>query len=125
MEVAPGERYGILLQSAQAGLDSLLVQYVNMNSGAIWNTQHVRITVGELAVHQRTNILPGVVSPNPASDYISVTAKNGERVVITDVLGREVGRSVFTGQKLDIHSLPNGVYTLTLTSSQARFMVAR
>ncbi|HRZ98301.1 MAG TPA: T9SS type A sorting domain-containing protein [Paludibacter sp.] len=53
-----------------------------------------------------------VVCPNPATNYI--LTPNAQKVTITDLNGR-ILKEAFNAEKVDVHSLANGVYIVKAT----------
>ena len=63
------------------------------------------------------------ISPNPASDYFSINMNGNENVnvKIIDVLGNNIyNETISTNKKIDISDFKNGVYFVTVQSSELK-----
>jgi plastocyanin len=126
VDVAPGERYGVLLSASELRSDSVRIEYVNMNTGAVWNTQRVSISINTLAVRNaRASGVALSVYPNPASNELFVRGALPGSFTIFDPLGRIVKQGNLNGGTVRIAGLAPGSYTLRTGALQARFMIAR
>jgi FtsP/CotA-like multicopper oxidase with cupredoxin domain len=107
VEVAPGERYGMMLTMPDQLNDVVRIEYVNMNTDSIWNTQRVPISTSALKVASPDQ---SVVNPypNPAS-AILYFGSDKSQVIAVDVLGRSFSVPNHGGT-LDISTLPAGAY---------------
>jgi hypothetical protein len=106
-----------------------------VNSRGIWRTKENFVNSLEDDVEQfSTNDLELSISPNPASDFITISLSNKglkpfvttDKVQIFDVLGIEV-MSVVTGldlsaQKIDVSNLPVGVYFIRIGTRVEKFV---
>jgi len=57
------------------------------------------------------------VYPNPAADYIEISAPVDVDIVIRDMNGRVVV-SEQSGKKINVQSLPNGIYTIMIADKK-------
>lgn len=59
------------------------------------------------------------IYPNPAKDVINITTSNFDpkTVVIYDVLGKQVLKTVITSQPINISNLKSGVYIVNITEN--------
>ncbi|MCP4443345.1 MAG: multicopper oxidase domain-containing protein [Aureispira sp.] len=127
----PGERYGLLLEATGAITDSIQIEYFDLNTQAIQNTQNVPVQIsGTVAVAELSNEQPSIscsVWPNPANTQVHLNVAllqsellNGE---LLDINGRMVHQfSTFlakgnTSLTLPITELGTGVYFLKLKTS--------
>ena len=77
-------------------------------------------TTNEYWEIQELNAETVAVYPNPANDVVNVIADNAKITLMT-IQGRFVGISVENNNKIDISSLPSGVYLLKIESSEGIF----
>ena len=65
------------------------------------------------------------VSPNPASDVLTVSGPNWTNAIVMDLQGREVLNTHVAGGKLVIATLPAGAYVVRLTDATGTKGMAR
>jgi FtsP/CotA-like multicopper oxidase with cupredoxin domain len=70
LEILPGERYQLLLQSTIEFIDSITIQYFNLNSQIVENTQNVPIEISGFASVFTDNLNEINVYPNPVTDFL-------------------------------------------------------
>lgn len=84
-------------------------------------------TVGYISVEQLA-ANRAVISPNPAHDFITVSAKSElEYVRIYDLSGKKVFEEAVQGtqSKLKVNSLPQGVYILKITDTEQQIYTGK
>ena len=118
IEIAPGERYGIMLESTNSGNDVIKVEFINMNTDSVWSTQSIPIVFSQATVKtaepDETEI---VVRPNPAISIVAILGQrlNGSLADIECInsLGEVVVKTNGTlPVYMDVHSLPSGIYSV-------------
>jgi len=59
--------------------------------------------------------------PNPASGFVNIETKNpgDKHVVVYDMLGKQVIKTVVGGSELNISALKSGIYNLSVTQDNA------
>lgn len=131
LEVAPGERYGIMLEATTEFSDSVTVQFVNMNTDSVWNVQQVPVEIrGHIGV-EKPDISPIqlTVSPNPAQDWAylnwSLPKAGAATISVLDVNGRTVIQSeefltIRGGKSLSLAGLAPGIYWVELVQEEMR-----
>jgi FtsP/CotA-like multicopper oxidase with cupredoxin domain len=73
VEVAPGERYGVLLTADRIAQDNIAVEFVNMNTDSVWSTQHIPVIIQDASVVEKQSLDPSlIVYPNPATDIAKI-----------------------------------------------------
>jgi FtsP/CotA-like multicopper oxidase with cupredoxin domain len=121
IEVAPGERYGVLLQPTEMFSGSVAVQYRSMNTGEIWNTQNVTVAISPLAVGHDSE-LHSAPYPNPAANLLHVPFEG--HYAISDIMGvvRLEGR---TDGEIQLGTLPPGSYRLVSSGLSWKFAIVK
>lgn len=79
-------------------------------------------TLNWLLATQNQQALNGIsITPNPASDFISVNGDfNNESITIYNLLGQKISeQTIATNDKIDVSQLAVGVYSLQFNSSKA------
>ena len=120
IEIAPGERYGVLLDATQATLDSILIEYVNMNTDSVWGRQFVQVNTLQSGVSdvQTGNYVS--IFPNPAQNNITVISdlEISERaeIAVFDALGKEVYHNSLETfpESIDLSNVPAGIYSIII-----------
>lgn len=122
--VYPGERYGVLGESNMALLDSIQVDYLDMMTGTLKNTQYVKLNIqvpNEIKEHETDIELQ--LMPNPVQENLiaQVQSNGGEATIrITSIAGSLVksevvqlvaGTSVL---ELNLANLEAGSYVLSI-----------
>ncbi len=61
-----------------------------------------------------------IIYPNPASDFLTINAKSKvEKISILDISGKKINVKL-EGDKIDVRSLPSGVYIIGIKTSKGR-----
>lgn len=127
IEIAPGERYGILLDAASNKLDNINVEFVNMNTDSIWSVQHVPVIITSSSVDDSYSSSGDLqIFPNPTESSVtfSFSKKENDQAIIqvTDILGKTVysGNAILPLQ-LDIRSFPSGIYRASVKTKNRSF----
>lgn len=130
MEIAPGERYGILLNASNEHTDSIRVEFSNMNTDSVWNIQYIPVIINPVSVvydPKETTRLS--VFPNPATSSItfsfSAVESGHSHIKIMNMLGEIVYQKtgVFPLQ-VDLSSFPSGTYTSEVTAPHGRYITS-
>jgi len=127
VEVYPGERYGVLVESSVPVLDSIEVHYFGMMTGAAENVQYVKV---DIRVPDQVVELPNIsgltLAPNPTDLELKVAfdVQNEVELAIrvVGVDGRlvlsEYSRTFPSGHQMviiDTSLLPGGQYVISFT----------
>lgn len=115
--IMPGERFSVLLQPFLQDTASIAVDYLDMNTGNVMNTNVVPVMIsGVVGIHE-INMQRAHLYPNPAIDFVySTLLATPCYAEIINCFGKRMISGIFAG-KLDVSMLPAGVYV-------ARFDVA-
>ncbi len=130
LEIMPGERYGVLLQSS-VDLNSVLsVDYFDLNTGSVVNTQNVNVTVEGLVGHdelQEPN--EWTIYPNPSTDVITLKAPDlpaGEYEIFaitnSGMIAAHQQINLMQPKELihlDLSDLQSGTYTIVLATNKS------
>jgi len=76
------------------------------------------------AVHELAPVTVAI-APNPASDVITVPDVRWTKASVMDLQGRTMQRSTLNNARLDVSTLPAGLYMLRLQDSDGREGIAR
>lgn len=124
LEIAPGERYGVLLNPSAQLSENISVEYMDMNTDSIWSTQLVPVSINGFAGGNEKNTAAGgsfevIPNPNQGKFLLKIFPKKGEiyELVITDVSGNAVFRSkIQDAPSIISPGLEKGIYFCTLFS---------
>jgi hypothetical protein len=106
-------------------------------TGTGWNyiayylIDDVSVTDCTVGLAEQPQVMPLVVSPNPASDHIQfeLNISTAGYAEVVDITGRKVmQQQLLPGQKVhraDIQKLPNGVYMITVMAGGRRLAAGR
>lgn len=125
IEVFPGERFGALLLPLHEMEETIVVQYLNLNTEIVENEQFI-----DVEIEGYLNI-PSIASqdlriiPNPSSETISFLGNNGliegiNEIFIYDISGKLIQKTQPNKNDLytmNIAHLPSGVYFLRILTS--------
>ncbi len=122
LDVYPGERYGIILNPTTQFNDSVRIEYLNMNTNIVENTQYVKVDIEGFL--ENKNILETnnnyAIFPNPATKEVNIRfdnkSKEKSNYVIYDITGQVVyrGSTIKSEIKLKISNFQKGIYFLNL-----------
>ena len=123
LEILPGERYQVLLESTIEFSDSISVDYFNLNTQYIVNTQLVPVnlsgfvSVSEVFENQVT------IYPNPVKDKLFLSNFIGE-FAIHDVSGKFIveGFASNTNSSIDVGELSKGIYFIKTNNTTTKFI---
>lgn len=93
VEFTSGERYGIMLAASGEGVDSIEVQFVNVNNNQVLAREYVPITIkGHVGIKQATQQNFIQFYPNPAEDILFFRSDKSlfTLVDIFDITGRKI-----------------------------------
>lgn len=121
VEVFPGERYGVMLTPSEEMLDSISVQYINMNNKRIGGTENVNVSIGFPNSINKKNLNLFSLFPNPASEFINIklsgNSKNND-LLLFNSMGQVVKeyklQGVLDEQALSLEGIESGIYFLSL-----------
>ncbi|MEZ4938777.1 MAG: multicopper oxidase domain-containing protein [Crocinitomicaceae bacterium] len=119
LHIYPGERYGVLLNSSSELVDSVLVDYLNLNTGLNENRQKVPVSIQGFAMVENLKISKFLVYPNPTDNILNISIlEDTDRVeiIVFGLDGRELMRKVAENQeiKLQVGDLPKGIYVVRI-----------
>lgn len=122
--VSPGERYGVILTPSAQFTGNILVQYMNMNTDSVWNTQNVPVVInGFYSVEELRKHNGFSVFPNPSNSVVIIQSPGVtiRRLEVYNLLGELLisDNTVFFGQhELAIETLPPGCYIFIAYSDE-------
>lgn len=93
--------------------------YIGDAGDPFQDSMDVQVSLSAAAITEVTPTLNVSVSPNPASDYVNITAEgvDGATVRIMDVLGNKIMTSKIVGSKsIDVSEYRNGIYFIIVES---------
>ncbi|MBT6515520.1 MAG: T9SS type A sorting domain-containing protein, partial [Crocinitomicaceae bacterium] len=129
-EIYPGERYGVLAESATPVLDSIEVHYFDMMTGALKDIQYVKV---DIRIPNNVDELPNLtdlqIAPNPTDYELKVMfellrdSEIGFRIVSID--GRLIQSEILTNYAhgrqviaINTSSFSAGQYIISLTDGE-------
>lgn len=127
LEIYPGERFGILSTSNIEYTDSIAVEYFDLNTGIIHDTQYIEIKVegvfGTNDLEQQS--LAFNVWPNPSNGLFTLdfaTLNSKKTIQVYDHLGRIIaGHTTNLAQyQLDLSTVASGVYFVEVIAGDRR-----
>jgi hypothetical protein len=126
LEIFPGERYGSLLSVDALLTDSILVEYVDLNTHNVINTQKVSVEFDDILAISPNKVNNIRIYPNPASNYIDIeipnTVTENRQLTILTLNGKIISETkLLDGNvnpvRIDTGDLPNGIYLVRLSNS--------
>lgn len=121
--VSPGERYGVMLNPNAQLIDSIPLNYIDLNTGQVANTQYIDVNIiGYIGIENLDDLLLSIF-PNPALAVVNIRVGNisdlGSALVVTNISGQKVLTQVITSQEqvLDISSLTSGTYFIQIAGN--------
>lgn len=122
VELLPGERYGVILSPTEELMDSIKVEYFNLNTELIHSVQSVAISVdGFLSTEETTVRKTLSIYPNPAIDFISVNSSETiEYIIIYDITGKLLLSHYNVGKQkiISTSNWPNGSYQILVRENE-------
>ena len=130
IEILPGERYGVLVESAIEFQDVVTIEYFNLNTGNVENTQQAIVNIsGFVGIEEKNNSFEEIdLFPNPATNKIFIRLNEDysakKEVFITDLLGHRIlekTETLFNNEllELDVSSISSGTYIVNIQSSNS------
>mmetsp|Transcript_41479 Transcript_41479/g.54578 ORF Transcript_41479/g.54578 Transcript_41479/m.54578 type:complete len:433 (-) Transcript_41479:6-1304(-) len=110
IDVYPGERFGVMLEANSEFNDVVQVQYVDMNTHQVANTQEVDLTVSGFVGLDETVDQSFYAYPNPAATSVKLPLSG--TWYATDLSGRQAQKIQSSGKTFNITSLKEGTYLL-------------
>jgi len=119
----PGERYQVLLKSAVEFSDSISVDYFNLNTQNIENTQMIPVNVSGSVSVAEAFVSELSIYPNPVNDKLFLSNFTGE-FLIHDVTGKSViqGSISSTNSSVDVSELSKGIYFIKTDNTTTKFI---
>jgi len=120
LEILPGERYQLLLQSTIEFIDSITIQYFNLNSQIVENTQNVPIEISGFASVFTENLNEINVYPNPVTDFLYFQYYV-KQIDIYNINGSLI-YSVNNSNQVYVSHLEKGIYFVKLNTEIYKFI---
>lgn len=115
LEIYPGERYGVLVEAVSEFNGAIDVEYINLNTQEVENTQSVDVNIeGFIGLNELED--ETFLYPNPATDVVR-TSENGDWLVF-DISGKQLNTIRSEQNQLDVKHLNNGMYLLVSPQNQ-------
>ncbi|MDG1842183.1 MAG: multicopper oxidase domain-containing protein [Crocinitomicaceae bacterium] len=126
IEIYPGERYGVLAKSAIPINDSIQIQYFDMMTGELKNTQYVSVEITDAnKLSEFGDLTELTLVPNPVDNELSVnfnllkkiplsyriTSYDGKLIFAKNLPNFDLGKNSF---KINTSSLKSGRYLMSL-----------
>lgn len=126
VDIFPGERFGVMLEADTEFNGVVQIQYVDLNTQNITNTQEIDLTVSGFVGLEDEEAVAQLVFPNPASTEVQLPVSGTWNIV--DLTGRSTGVIVSENTIFNVSSLSPGTYVLTNTEVPGltvKLMIAR
>ncbi len=119
LNISPGERYGVMVNSSIAIAGSIKVNFVELNTNSIRGYENIRYQINNtVGVEQTLNNQLLAIYPNPATDAVNIGTSMaiGGTVTITNSLGQQVQWQPIVSETtlFSISSLPKGLYLVAV-----------
>ena len=117
----PGERYGVIGSMPAEGEFELVVDYLDMNSDSLENTQYIPIIVeGFSETISTSEEMEHRVYPNPANNWLHVeTTEENALFFLYDQSGRIALSTTISGNTgIDVHLLAKGTYVYRIIGKE-------
>lgn len=125
VNVTPGERYGVMLHCTATYSGNVWVNYVNMNTDSVWNTQKVPVNIGVVGIKENLYTSLFNIYPNPAKDVLEIVLidKNDLKMndyAVINTMGQVVKEGSIEKDKnvntfsINVSDLTNGIYYVRL-----------
>jgi len=115
IEVMPGERYQVLLSSPVEFVDSVQVEYFNLNTQLISGTEYVPVIISEFNSIITNKINTEIKAyPNPASNILTLELpKPSDNIKIFNLVGEQIFETKgLQTIKIDVSTWSKGVYMI-------------
>jgi FtsP/CotA-like multicopper oxidase with cupredoxin domain len=125
VRLSPGERYGVMIRASTEMNEMILVQFENMNSHQVWETEKIPVVInGFLGIESNNQLADIVVYPNPFNQKLRV--EGFQSFMYSFNVYNRYGSIVFNGkladtQEIDLNSLSDGIYILELKGNDQVF----
>jgi FtsP/CotA-like multicopper oxidase with cupredoxin domain len=117
----PGERFETFLQLGSNTLYPVNVEYFNLNTGEVANTQTLYIKASGVGLEEAKVTVP-TIFPNPSMDGVFYASEPFEEAyILSDLSGRVLRRD--QGQCIDLKDQPAGVYLLQYRGNVERLLI--
>jgi len=111
VDVYPGERYGVMLEATAEFNDIVQIQYVDLNTQNVANTQEIDLVVSGFIGLEEEHLSVQPAHPNPAAYEVHLPYSG--IWTVQDFSGRHVMQLNSDHKTFDITSVPEGTYLLT------------
>jgi FtsP/CotA-like multicopper oxidase with cupredoxin domain len=123
LDVLPGERYQVLLQSTSEIIDSISVKYFNLNTQNIESIQMVPVNISGFISSVDELSGDSYIYPNPTNGKINLVNVKGE-INIYDSFGKLILKTTLNTneENIDVSHLNSGVYFIKTTNKNFKFL---
>ncbi len=108
--IYPGERFGVMLEATAEFNDVVQIQYVDMNTHQVANTQEVDLSISGFVALNEVDATVQFAYPNPASNQVKLP--NAGNWTVQDLSGRQISQIHSASTQFDVSQLANGTYLL-------------
>ena len=110
VEVYPGERFGVMLEADSEFTDVIQVDYVNLNTQLLENSQEVDLTISGFIGLNELEDQEHWAFPNPANTEVKLPMSGAW--IATDLSGRAIATLRSENKNYDVSGLEIGTYIL-------------
>lgn len=121
IEVMPGERYGVLIETVDSLIDSIQIEYFNLNTQEVENVQTVYVSVLDTINGIQSIPIDINIYPNPVVDgrlYIVNSTYIKAEYELFSITGELLKKDLLNQPYIDLADLNKGYYFLRLYIDQ-------
>lgn len=119
IDILPGERFGVLIESQTEFQDLVNVEYFDLNTGIVADTQQIEVDINGFVGINELEFDEPLIYPNPASSELSIVLPNGKtgpfQVQIQNMLGQNVLEQNNATKTINLSALTDGTYILKIS----------
>ena len=121
LNISPGERYGVMINSANAIAGNIKVNFVEMNTQTIKGYENIRYNINNtVGVEQLSENQQFSIYPNPANNIIYIATPHliEGSISIFNSLGQQVKEQPIVSPTTEcpINNLPKGIYMVAISN---------
>ncbi|PCI97260.1 MAG: hypothetical protein COB15_08030 [Flavobacteriales bacterium] len=115
--ITPGERYGVLLEGNTDFMDSIQIDYFNLNSAVVINSQYINVTIqNSIGINEfNTQESQFKLHPNPVKEKLFIDLKESEKGISAYIYNVEgaiikIIQNLQSNETINFIDIPNGIY---------------
>jgi FtsP/CotA-like multicopper oxidase with cupredoxin domain len=125
IEILPGERYGVIIETEDSLLESISIEYFNLNTSIVIGNATVDVVVlNTLGIGSVIDVLN--VYPNPAREMITVNLPlfSNSQIDLINIEGRVIlnWENKSGSTQLDVDAVPAGMYYLRIKNEKLNIL---